>query len=230
MKKNPQPALLFVIVVTLAFFILTGAVCAQAPAKEGELVISEPSLPAPAPESARDGAAELGSEIPAWKARWELARLLAYSKSFDESLEQYRKLLAEKPELNEARSEMAKVLFWAGKRGEALKILEGLDQAGQDSETLLLKADLLATQKRYAEAEKLYRSYLDAKPADWAVRFKLAQILSWDKKYPPALREYEAILKARPNDIQVRRNYAFVLSWSGKHKQAAEELKKTLGD
>ncbi|MFH1136839.1 MAG: tetratricopeptide repeat protein [Pseudomonadota bacterium] len=230
MKKFRRLGLLILgLGLALPFFYGTPA-AAQKQGVEGEVEISKPTLPSPAPEAGPEATAEPGAEIPAWKARWELARLLAYDKNYTESLAQYEKLLTEKPDLDEARAEMAKVLFWAGRRDEALKVLEGLGREGGDPEIQLLKADLLTTQKRYAEAEKLYRNYLEAKSTDWAARFKLAQVLSWSKKYDQALKEYEAILKARPNDVQVRRNYALVLSWAGQHGRAAAELKKTLGD
>lgn len=171
-----------------------------------------------------------GDEIPAWRARWELARLLSYTKRYVESLQQYRKLLAEKPDLSEARAEMAKVLYWSGHKAEALKALEALSNGQITSEAKLLKADLLAGDKKYKEAIKLYREYLKVKPGDLEARFRLAQVLSWDKQYPPALKEFEAILSQKPEDMQVRRHYAFVLSWDGQFEKAAEELKRTLKD
>jgi tetratricopeptide (TPR) repeat protein len=171
-----------------------------------------------------------GDEIPAWRARWELARLLSYTKRYGESLKQYRKLLAEKPGLSEARAEMAKVLYWAGRKTEALKELEQLPGGRASAETKLLKADLMAADKRYPEAINLYRQYLKDKPDDLAARFRLAQVLSWSGKYPLALEEYEAILSQKPDDVQVRRHYAFVLSWAGQFEKAAKELEKTLKD
>jgi len=55
-----------------------------------------------------------GEEIPDWVARWELARVLSYAKRYDESITEYEKVLKEKPDLTEAKLEMAKVLFWKG--------------------------------------------------------------------------------------------------------------------
>jgi tetratricopeptide (TPR) repeat protein len=209
---------------------LCGANMAMAADREQKAAGNEPAriLPAFGPKEA--GMESQGDEIPAWRARWELARLLSYTKRYDESLQQYRKLLAEKPGHSQARTEMAKVLFWAGHKSEALKELEQLPGGQASPETKLLKADLMAADKRYPEAIELYRQYLKDKPDDLGARFRLAQVLSWSGQYPPALKEYEIILSQKPDDMQVRRHYAFVLSWAGQFEKAAKELKKTLND
>jgi len=169
-----------------------------------------------------------GEHIPDWQARWELARVLSYVKRYDESLREYRKLLQEKPNLYEAKIEMANVLFYQGKREEALTILENIPNMHIDDNTMVTMADLYTAQKQYQKAEPLYRVYLQKHPDDQKVRFKLAQMLSWQKKYDASITEYRIILDRIPDDIQVRRHYAFVLMWAGKHAEAATELRKTL--
>ena len=191
---------------------------------------SRPVLPAPSRDADGSGLTRPGEEIPAWRARWELARLLSYTKKLDQAVVQYRKLLQEKPELWEARSEMARVLSWQGRGQEALEELEKLPAGQVLEQTVLLKADLLAADKKYTEASKLYRQYLQKKPGDHAARFRLAQVLSWAKDYPASLEEYRLILKERPDDQQLRRHYAFVLSWAGQFEESAKELAKTLGE
>lgn len=167
-------------------------------------------------------------EIPDWVARWELARVLSYAKRYEESIAEYKKLLKEKPDLPKAKVEMANVLFWQGKKQDALSVLETLEPKQTDYETKLLMADLYAVQKSYKKAEPLYRSYLEKKPDNHTVRLKLAEVLSWDKQFEASLIEYRQILSALPDDAQVRRKYAFVLMWSKKYEEAAAELRKTL--
>jgi tetratricopeptide (TPR) repeat protein len=169
-----------------------------------------------------------GEEIPDWVARWELARVLSYAKRYDESITEYGKVLKEKPDLVDAKVELAKVLFWKGDDKAAIKTLEEIPPKNITGDTKVLMADLFVTQKDYGKAEPLYRAHLNSHPEDHAVRLKLAEMLSWQKKYDASLSEYRQILKARPDDIQVRRRYAFVLIWAGKHSEAASELKKTL--
>lgn len=167
-------------------------------------------------------------EIPDWKARWELARLLSYVKRYDEAIQEYEKVLKERPGLEEARVEMAKVLFWKGKPDEALALLRRISIEKLDEETRILLADLYVIKKQYDQAEPIYRKYLEKHANDLKVRFKLATLLSWTKRYEESLEQYSVLIKARPDDIQVRRHYAFTLSWAGKHSEAITELKKTL--
>lgn len=167
-------------------------------------------------------------EIPDWLARWELAKVLSYSKRYDESVAEYRKLLKEKPNFYEAMAEMARVLFYQGKHAESLVIIEQIPVNSIDDNTRIIMADIYIARKEYAKAEPLYRAYLNRHPEDVKTRLKLADMLSWVKRYNESLTEYKIILNALPNDIQVRRKYAFVLIWSGRHNEAAEELKKTL--
>ena len=167
-------------------------------------------------------------EIPDWIARWELARVLSYAKRYDEAVEEYRKLLAKKPDLHEARTELANVLAWQGNRQGMRRELESLPLNKIDDKTKLMLAETYMIQKEYGRAEAIYKEYLARHANDLKVRLRLAEMLSWEKKYDASLAEYEKILKVRPDDIQVRRKYSFVLIWKGSLDQAANELRKTL--
>ena len=187
-----------------------------------EEVASAPIKPVqPAPESLRE-------EIPDWKARWELARLLSYAKRYDESLVEYRAVVLEKPDLWEASVEMAQVLFWSGRQAEASKILEKIPAEHSDENAKLLMADLYVAQKSFDKAEPLYRAYLQSRPRDDEVGLKLADLLSWSKRYEEAIAQYKKVLEVKPHDVQIRRKYAYVLIWAGKQSEAAAELRKTL--
>jgi len=177
---------------------------------------------------ATDAAASGLEEIPAWQARWELARVLSRLKRYDEAAAEYRKLIQEKPDLVEAKVEMAQVQFWQGKNAEAIAELERIAPTRIDDGTRELMADLYRANKRYDKAEPLYRSILERSPGNDQVRLKLAEILSWIKRYDESLAEYGKILAKRPQDIQLRRKYAFVLIWAGRLPEAAQELKQTL--
>lgn len=169
-----------------------------------------------------------GEEIPEWQARWELAKVLSYTKQYDESITEYKKVLQKKPDLYRARAEMANVMFWQGKHSEAIAELEQIPKVKIDEKTKVLMADIYISYKQYQKAEPLLREYLQKQPEDNRARLKLAELLSWTKQYNASLAEYETILKAIPDDIQVRRKYAFVLIWAGRHADAARELRKTL--
>ena len=166
--------------------------------------------------------------IPDWLARWELARVLSYQKKYEESIKEYQKLLDMKPELTEAKIEMAKVFSYQGKKAEALSILEHIPLQVLDDATKTMIANIYASNKQYDRAEPLYQEYLTKHPNDLKVRLKFAEMLSWQKRYPESIREYEKILQERPHDIQLRRKYAFVLIWMGKNEEGIQELKQTL--
>ncbi len=171
---------------------------------------------------------EPGEEIPDWLARWELARLLSYSEKYDASVREYQRLLQEKPELTDARVELANVFYWKGEKDKALEILEKISPKEVKEEERLLMANIYVANKEYEKAEPIFRGYLQEHPDDAAVRLKLADMLSWVGKYEESLKAYETILEMRPDDIQVRRRYAFVLIWAGKPEKAARQLEKTL--
>lgn len=179
----------------------------------------------PAPASSR---VNIEQGIPDWLARWELAKVLSHAKRYDEAIAEYRKLLAEKPDLAEAKAEMAHVLFWSGQPDKALEVLNELPPGASDGQTAVLMADLYVARQEFDKAEPLYREYLKTHPADQVVRLKLAEVMSWRKKYEDSLREYETLLKERPDDVQLRRKYAIVLNWAGRRDEAIEQLKRTL--
>lgn len=200
------------------------------------LLIVSPAESADTPGNSPRGAAigkpfpsvSAGDEIPDWVARLELARVLSYAKRYDEAAAEYRKLLAKKPDLHEARTELANVLAWQGNREGMRNELEKLPMNRIDDKTKLMLAESYMIQKEYGRAEAIYMEYLARHADDLKVRLKLAEILSWEKKYDASLAEYEKILKVRPDDVQVRRKYSYVLIWKGNIDQAANELRKTL--
>lgn len=170
----------------------------------------------------------LGEDIPDWKARWELARLLSYVKRYPEAIDAYRKVLKEKPDRPDITAELARVLFWSGQRDAALALFNRLPAESLDDTSRVIMADLLAYDKQYDRAAELYRKHLDNQPGHAAIRLRLAEVLSWAGKYTAASEEYRRLLAAAPGDSQIRRKYALVLSWLGRTDEAIVELKKTL--
>lgn len=167
-------------------------------------------------------------QVPEWKARWELARVLSYAKRYGESVAEYQKVLREKPQLYEAKIEMAKVLYWMGKKEEALRALEEIPTEKLDGQAQSALAEIYIARKQYDKAEPILRGLIAKDPEDHKSRLRLAELLSWNKRYKESIAEYESILNDLPEDKQVRRKYALVLMWSGRHSDAAAQLKKTL--
>jgi len=167
-------------------------------------------------------------EIPDWLARWELARCLTILKRYDEAIVDYRLVVDAKPDLHEARLELAQVLVWHDRKTEASGLLEEIKTDSLTVGDIALLADIHKILEQYDLAAPLYRAVLDAKPDDHQTRLKLAEMLSWQKKYEESLSEYRTLLEALPQDTQVRRKYAMVLIWAGKHEEAIPELRQTL--
>jgi len=219
--KRTVPFLFF----ATAFLLLSGAAPGEERAGQRNVGAGSSSPGQTVTGPAQEGSVE---EIPDWKARWELARLLSYVKRYEESLAEYGKVLKERPDLLEAKLEMATVYAWKGQPDKAFEILGPIPLERIPEDKKVLVADLYTARKEYGKAEPIYRRHLESHPEDLKTRLKLAEILSWTRRYRESLSEYGTILKARPDDIQVRRKYAFVLSWSGRHADAIAELRRTL--
>lgn len=169
-----------------------------------------------------------GQNIKDLETRLEYARVLSYLKKYDESIEEYQKVLLEKPDLIQAKIEMAKIYYFKKDYDQALHILQGIPKDMETNEIDLVLGDIYVAQKDYAKAEEIYKKILKNSPKNDEIKFKLADMLSWQKRYAESLQLYEELLEQYPQDIQLRRKFAMVLLWSGKDSEAAQELKKTL--
>lgn len=167
-------------------------------------------------------------KISNWEARLELARVLSYLKKYDESVQEYLKLLQKKPNSAIARREYASVLFYLNKIDESLQEFSKVPPSELDDKSLIVLADLYSKKKMYPNAEYIYIEHLKKTPKDDKVRLKLAALLSWQKKYDESIYHYRILLNRLPNDIQIRRHYAQVLTWMGNEEEAIAEWKKTL--
>ena len=184
----------------------------------------------PAPSPSRTAAPSAEADISDTAARLELAKVLTYDKKYAEAMDVYRQVLATEPENLQAKIGLSEVLYWTGNSEAAAATLKGVPEDKLDDKGKLMLADLFVARKDYEPAIRIFATYLDRKPDDWAVRLKLADVQSWTKRYPEAIASYEAILKARPHDRQVRRKYGMVLSWAGQNEKAAEQLRQSLNE
>lgn len=164
-----------------------------------------------------------------WETRLEYARVLSYLKKYDDSLQEYQKVLELKPDSNEARLEIAKVYYYQKDYDKALKVLKELPNNLKTPEIELTIADIYLAKKDYPQATAIYKKNLNAIPDKKdSILLRLAEINSWEKNYKESLAIYRDLLSRHSNDIQLQRKYAMVLLWSGNHKEAAEILKRTL--
>lgn len=165
------------------------------------------------------------------KTRLEYARVLSYTKKYDESIAEYQKVLKEDPNLTEAKIELAKVYYYQKNYPEALKSLSEVSGKDRTPDVELVMADIYMVEKDYPKAEEIYRRILDKVPGkkDF-IQLRLAEMLSWQKRYDDSLTIYRELIGSHPDDIQLRRKYAMVLLWAGHEEEAAAQLKSTLKD
>lgn len=131
-----------------------------------------------------------------------------------------------------ANQEVTRYLLWTydklGRQEDARRVLDRLvEQAPQDSASMLWLADLSAAVRDYARAEQLYRTLL-ARGGLAAVRRKLAEALAWQKKYPEALAELSALRQENPADAAAAELFADVSAWSGDYGRAIEVYRQLL--
>lgn len=169
-------------------------------------------------------AKEQEEKITSWDTRLEHARMLSYLKKYDEAKKEYKALLKIDPASNKVKSELAKIYYYEGNYGKALKLLKH----NQNEENNLLIANILILLKDYSAAENILNEYLQKNPSDRKALLNLAKVLSWQGKYDSALAIYQKLLTEDPDNVQLRRHYALVLLWKGEFNSGAEELQKTL--
>ncbi|MCC8166314.1 MAG: protein kinase, partial [Planctomycetes bacterium] len=85
-----------------------------------------------------------------------------------------------------------------------------------------LQGDLQVWQRRFASAADVYRELLQARPADNALRAKLASALLWGHDYTEALREYRELTNREPNEPAHLLGMARAASGAGNREEAAD--------
>lgn len=141
---------------------------------------------------------------------------------------EYRKLLLQSPDHIQGRAELAKVLFWQGKRQAAASLFSGLDFKKIASEERRAFIELMIAEGDFKRAISLVDAHLRMEPDDDNTRLKLANILSWQKNFQKSLDHFSVLLRRHHNDKFLRRNYARVLLWSGNQEKAKQQFELSL--
>ncbi|MEJ2057301.1 MAG: tetratricopeptide repeat protein, partial [Desulfofustis sp.] len=81
---------------------------------------------------------------PPWKQRWDRARDLFEQGRFNDAVEQYRKVIEEKPHIEEVRWELSKTYMGARSYSEALVLIEELIEAAPDNMEYLVSGGEVA--------------------------------------------------------------------------------------
>lgn len=81
---------------------------------------------------------------PPWKQRWDKARELSQQREFASAIEQYRKVVEEKPHIEEVRWELARTYIAARSYPEALMLIEELVEAAPNQTDYLVSGGEVA--------------------------------------------------------------------------------------
>ncbi len=179
----------------------------------GSMLWAAPADPAKKPAQEKPGVetkikqvpGEGSHSTPLWKGYWEKARGAVLLNQYNEAVRFFRQALALKPNLDEARLELARVLESQEKWGEAIGELEVL----ADHQPLNIKiqkelADLFSRQKEYRRASERYLWILQKEPENLPVRLALARNFFEVNELEKALIEWRQVLIRDPQNTEAR--------------------------
>ena len=118
---------------------------------------------------------ESPSSIPLWKIHWEKARQSVLLKKYPEAVLDFQNALALKPNLDEARLELAQVLVTQERWGEAVTELEAVAEHQPLNQKVQKDlADLLSRKKEFRRAIERYQWLLQRDPDNLSDPFILS--------------------------------------------------------
>ena len=170
-------------------------------AKRMEAIQAEPSA------SAQSNAIEAkANQLPAPTAESLVqGRRFEAEKRYAEAIVLYRQYLNERPQDDEVRTALAKLLAWEGKHDEAIALYrEVLDRHPADHETRVALARTLSWQKQFDEAQAIYDELLREDASHIDARKGRADVAFWRGNRKEALSLYESIF-AETKDQEVQR-------------------------
>ena len=125
------------------------------------------------------------------------ARAFEAEKQYDQAIASYRAYLVVRPEDDEVRGSLARLLSWQGAYDEAITLYEDiLTRHPLDFEVRVALARVQAWHHNFTEARRLYESVLNEDAQNLEARRGLADTLYWSGEYAAALPHYEAVFAA----------------------------------
>lgn len=133
-------------------------------------------------------------------ANLQLARLATGQKQGGQALKYLSRVKDSDPAIVLLRGE---ALHWAGKRAEALALLEKLAQdPGSDPRVQFSLGMTFARMEFYDRAEAAFSAALARRPADFDVLYNLGRAAARAEHYDRAQRAFEVALRLRPDDVE----------------------------
>ncbi|HXV69673.1 MAG TPA: YaiO family outer membrane beta-barrel protein [Nitrospira sp.] len=153
------------------------------------IAVNQKDLPAQEPSA--------DVQIPAQPARHEVlaaAREAEAAKKFDQAAHLYREYLNRRPEDDEVRALLARVLSWQDRHKEAMTLYQDiLSRHPVDMDVRVAVARVRSWQQRFEEAIGLYTGVLNEDPKNIEAKQGLADTLYWSKRYQEALHVYREV-------------------------------------
>jgi tetratricopeptide (TPR) repeat protein len=179
----------------------------------GAANVRKPSKEVPGVETKiRQVPGEGAYTFPLWKVHWEKARQSVLLKKYSESVKDFRQALALKPNLDEARQELAQVLITLERWGEAVTELEIIaEHQPQNQKVQKDLADLLSQKKEYRRADEMYQRLLRKDPDNLDLRLSLASNYYQLNELEKALLEWRQVLIRDSQNVEARTHLAEVL-------------------
>lgn len=133
-------------------------------------------------------------------ALW-LARLDRFENKHDDAEGTLRSLLQREPGNESALEQLGQLLIDQGRTQETIKLLA--PAADEETPELLdLLGDAYSRQHDYGEAEKAFKTAVDAEPDEASHRKGLARTLLSEEKIEPALEQYQRLSRLEPESSE----------------------------
>lgn len=132
-------------------------------------------------------------------------------------------------ETNDARAARAIRAREAGDYATAIRILQEVVKVEPRLEWLGLLAETQAWDKKFEEAERVYRSALKRFPHSRDLELGLGRVLAWQARYPEARLALSQLVDRNPGDVEVLEALGLVEYWSGDFRSAARDFRRVLG-
>jgi len=147
--------------------------------------------------------------VPFWKQHWERGRKFVIQKEYGPAVAAYKQALALKPNLDEARLELVRLLETLQRYEEASRELElFVEHQPHHLKVQQELGDLFLLRKEYRRAAEWYQRVLLKDPENLTVRLALAGAFSQIGEMEKALLEWRQVLIRDPQHLEARMNLA----------------------
>ena len=161
---------------------------------------------------------------------FQLGRLLAHQKKYDQARSCLEKALRLRPDVFDVRLELGQILAAQGKWDEALgQYAQARRAYGADNARVrFLEAEVFGSQNKRAEAIASLREAIRLKQDYWEAHESLGIDLALGGQYKPAQAQFEEVLGLRPAYAEGHLNLGIVLARQQRFGEALDHFEATL--